>query len=104
MNKRIIMILCAIIFIQNGFAQKENAVYGISKSPVRISLHKKRNILGGTVINATYSSSSISVIAKGAFEYACKLVEECVPTTCPLKVKIDFSSSLPRWRISFCFF
>jgi hypothetical protein len=95
MNKKIIMILCAIIFIQNGFAQKANAVYGISKSPVRISLHKKRNILGGTVINATYSRSSIHVMEKGAFEYACKLVEECVPTTCPLKVKIDFSDSLP---------
>ena len=27
MTKKIIMILCAIIFIQNGFAQEANAVY-----------------------------------------------------------------------------
>ena len=45
MTKKIIMILCAIIFIQNGFAQEANAVYGISKSPVRISLQKNVTFL-----------------------------------------------------------
>lgn len=50
-----------------------------------------REILGGTKINVKYIGSKISLPMKGAFEYACKLWEEKMPTTFPLNITVKFT-------------
>lgn len=67
-------------------------VYSTEKTPLTITLPVERKIYGGTIINVTYKGSQISKTIKGAFEYACKLVEENIPTTFPLNINMEFTS------------
>lgn len=74
------------------FAQNPNKVYISSKSPKKIELPAERLTYGGSIINIEYKGSRISTTIKGAFEYACKLVEECMPTVYPLNISVEFSN------------
>lgn len=94
------MLICALAAVTTLYSQVQpNVVYSSQKSPVHLDIQPSREIAGGTIINADYSSSSsssITVPVKGAFEYACRIVEECIPTTCPLKLKVEFSNAMPE--------
>ena len=85
----ILFIFCAhVVEAQNN----SNAVYVREKTPVKIDLPATRTIYGGTIINVTYKGSRISNTIKGAFEYACKLVEETIPTVYPIRLSVEFSN------------
>jgi len=51
-----------------------------------------RNIAGGTVINVEYVGNGFNDKIKGAFEHACRLWEEKIPTTFPIKLSVKFSN------------
>lgn len=94
MKKYLFSLMNILMLFGNVHAQNPNMVYSSIKTPVSIDLPSVRKAYGGTIIDAVYSGSGFSTQIKGAFEYACKLVEESMPTTCPIKVKVEFSSSL----------
>ena len=50
----------------------------------------KRQIVGGTVIKVKYKGINFSKQAQGAFEYACKIWEEKIPTTLPINITVKF--------------
>ncbi|HCD78166.1 MAG TPA: hypothetical protein DEQ27_07755 [Prevotella sp.] len=78
----------------NVSAQNYNAVYSSDKRVVKICLPAEREIYGGTIIKAIYTKTDFNAQEMGAFEYACKLVEECMPTTCPINIKVEFSDAI----------
>lgn len=76
-----------------GFAQKNpNIVYASDNSKIKLDLPSTRNVYGGTIINVKYKGTRISSTQKGAFEYACKLVEENIPTTFPINITVGFEN------------
>ena len=76
-----------------GFAQKNpNIVYASDNSKIKLDLPSTRNVYGGTIINVKYKGTRISYTQKGAFEYACKLVEENIPTTFPINITVEFEN------------
>lgn len=88
------LLLAFIIFCAQSVTAQKSAskVYVSSKAPVKINLPEDRELYGGTIINVTYKGSRFSNTIKGAFEYACKLVEENVPTTFPINISVEFSN------------
>lgn len=93
MRKLFFTLSILFIGLSNVFSQKNpNMVYSTEKTPLTITLPVERKIYGGTIINVTYKGSQISKTIKGAFEYACKLVEENIPTTFPLNINMEFTS------------
>ena len=75
-----------------GHAQNPNRVYVSSGTPLKIGLSSERKVYGGTIINVTYQGSKFSSpTVKGAFEYACKLVEDAIPTTYPINITVKFT-------------
>lgn len=91
--KNLLFSILIFLSVTNVFAQKNpNMVYAVEKTPVSIALPSNRNVYGGTIINVTYKGSHISNTIKGAFEYACKLVEENIPTTFPLNITMEFAN------------
>lgn len=62
------------------------------KLPLQINAPTDREIIGGTIINVTYEGSRISNTLKGAFEYACRLMEERMPTIYPLNIKVQIAN------------
>ena len=82
-----------LLLTQVLVAQKSpNKVYCVEKKAQNIDLPTDRNVYGGTIIRVSYKGSRISDTQKGAFEYACKLVEEAIPTTYPIKLSVEFSN------------
>ena len=94
MRRITFFIVFLYLSIQFGYGQNPNCVYGKTKGTVTIDLPSKRTIYGGTVFNVTYNGSAVSPSMKGAFEYACKLVEEVMPTTYSINVTVEFSNNL----------
>lgn len=79
--------------ISGVYAQyNPNSVYASEKSPIKIEAPSNREILGGTIINVTYEGPRISNTLKGAFEYACRLMEERMPTIYPLNIKVQIAN------------
>ena len=88
--KKLTFILLFFINAILVFSQNPNMVYSISQNAYSIALPQPRTLYGGTIINVTYAGTGFSKTAQGAFEYACKLVEEQLPTTFPLNIKVEF--------------
>lgn len=92
--KRKTMILTLMLSCVSGvYAQNNpNNVYVSGKTPLQINAPTDREIIGGTIINVTYEGSRISNTLKGAFEYACRLMEERMPTIYPLNIKVQIAN------------
>ena len=90
MKKMIMLVVMSALLGWAAYAQKPNGVYAISGTPLKINETTSRTVCGGTIINVTYKGSKFSPSIKGAFEYACKLVEDAIPTTFPLNVSVSF--------------
>lgn len=90
--KTLILSLAVLLLPVPFYAQNPNMVYGSTKSPCTIDLPAVRYLYGGTIINVTYTGSQISYEKQSAFEYACKIVEEAIPTTYPLNISVEFCS------------
>lgn len=54
-------------------------------------LQIKRQIAGGTVFKVNYDSN-VPIRLKGAFEYACHILEEYIPTCTPITVSVGWKS------------
>lgn len=73
-------------------------VYSVDETPVIVPKPSARKVIGGTVISVIYDESNkINESIKGAFERACRIWEENIPTTLPiiLEVKISRNSNSP---------
>lgn len=75
--------MCLVTLSSNA-QNVSNGIYSSDEDVVTL-LEKPgfRKIYGGTIINVNYEGSGISSTMKGAFEYACRLWEENIPTTYP---------------------
>ncbi len=92
MKTKLLSLMCLATlssYAQNG----SNGVYSSNGSTVTI-LEKPglRKVYGGTIINVSYEGSGISSTMKGAFEHACRLWEENIPTTYPLNITVRFAN------------
>lgn len=76
----------------SSYCQNPNSVYSSTKPSVRLALPNSRTIKGGTVFLIEYDGSGYSKDSEGAFEYACKIIEEKIPTTFPIRVKAQFGN------------
>lgn len=82
-----------LLLAATGYAQKDfMRVYGTDKTACRIDLPAVRKVYGGTIIKTTFRTFGLKQEFKGAFEYACKLVEECVPTAYPLNISVSMAN------------
>ena len=71
-------------------------IYPATNPPITSPLPIERSFVGGTTITATYAGGNISKTMEGAFEYACRLWEERIPTTLPLRFKVQVASLGPN--------
>lgn len=67
-------------------------IYAATTTPVISTLPSERCSVGGTTITADYVGGNITKTMEGAFEYACRLWEERIPTTLPLRIKVQVAS------------
>lgn len=83
--------MCLVTLLSNA-QNVSNGIYSSDEDVVTL-LEKPgfRKIYGGTIINVNYEGSGISSTMKGAFEYACRLWEENIPTTYPLNITVKFA-------------
>ena len=91
--KRIIALLvvqcfCTVIFAQFG----SKGVYSTNRQAVVLDNDSTRKIYGGTVIIPTYVGSGFNSTIRNAFDYACKIWEEQIPTIYPLNIEVRMAS------------
>lgn len=72
-------------------------VYAVEENPIVAPKPLVRNIVGGTLINVNYVGSGINDTFKGAFERACKIWEENIPTTLPIKLNVAIGRTTDPW-------
>ena len=72
-----------------------NGVYSTTESrPTVLEKPTSREIMGGTVIRVNFDeTNAISATQKGAFEYACRIWEENIPTTFHYRKVRDIAKS-----------
>lgn len=72
-----------------------NSIYSSNSGIIKV-LEKpsSRKVYGGTVINVNYVGNKISSTVKGAFEHACRIWEENIPTAYPINLTVEFSNTL----------
>lgn len=92
MKRKYLLAISLALFLGSWVhAQEAIKVYASSGTPFKIGLSSERKVYGGTKINVTYKGSVFFPYAKGAFEYACKLVEDAIPTTYPINITVKFT-------------
>lgn len=80
------MPLCILAQSSNGiFTSNNQAVILLEKT-------ESRKVYGGTIINVTYEGDKISSTVKGAFDHACRIWEENIPTAYPINITVKFSN------------
>lgn len=92
MNKKHLLSIFFAFLGTWACAQSPVRVYKSATSPLKVEPSANREVCGGTIINVTYQGSKISPYVKGAFEYACKLVEDVIPTTYPINIAVRFTN------------
>ena len=71
---------------------QENISYGFDEYIEKCTnIPTVRNINGGTIFNVTYGDGW-TLEMKGAFEYACKIWEENLPTCLPINIKAEIGT------------
>ena len=94
MKRKYLLAISLALFLGSwAHAQEAIKVYASSSgTSFKIGESAEREVCGGTIINVIYKDEeSVSPTIKGAFEYACKLVEDAIPTTYPINIKVDFA-------------
>lgn len=107
MNKRITTIITATTVVLSLWGQ-ENTIESesyISNETIskNITLPLVRNVYGGTKILVTYTGNWTNEMI-GAFEYACRIWEEALPTTFPIRIEAvldDKATSSQLSKISY---
>lgn len=75
------------------YSQNPNYVYSNTNTTAkRIPLPSNREVHGGTIIKPIYLGTGFSEEKKGALEYAIKIIEEVIPTTCPINIQFEFGN------------
>ena len=94
-RKHLLVILLALFLGSWAQAHEAINVYASSSgTSFKIGESAEREVCGGTKINVTYKGSGFFPYAKGAFEYACKLVEDAIPTTYPINIVVEFTNNI----------
>lgn len=92
MNCKSVILTVAVSLQLNANAQNVSSLVFSSDGETFMvpECTEKRQIVGGTVIRVKYKGVNCSKQAQGAFEYACKLWEEKIPTTLPINITVKF--------------
>ncbi len=101
--KRILILTIVLAASMAALAQSygANGLYGISGTPVVLANKTDRNVYGGTIINVTYQGSGFNSTIRNAFQYACKLWEEQIPTTFPLNITVRMAPLIGNNTLAF---
>ena len=91
MKKILISAIISTLFCTPHAAEYQGNVLSTMYSNEVNDVPAIRNLNGGTVIIPIFDETCPEVM-KSAFSYACKIVEDYMPPTLPLKVKVT-------WRI-----
>lgn len=94
MKRKYLLAISLALFLGSwAHAQEAIKVYASSSgTSFKIGESAEREVCGGTIINVIYKDEeSVSPTIKGAFEYACKLVEDAIPTTYPINIVVKFT-------------
>lgn len=86
--KKLIFLLISMFLCMNMIAQEKFEVYSYASDDyigVSTNFPVVRNLIGGSVFNVTYEGDW-SEDMKGAFEHACKIWEENIPTSLPINI------------------
>ncbi len=93
MRKTFFICMCMFCTILNA-QNNSTCIFALDDTPMTI-LEKTdmRSIAGGTIINVDYDDGDgkITNTMKGAFEHACRLWEEKIPTTYPIRLSVKLS-------------
>lgn len=92
--KRTVLLLGCLLSMGLYAQTSPNGVYSTTESrPTVLEKPTSREIMGGTVIRVNFDeTNAISATQKGAFEYACRIWEENIPTTFPINITVKFGT------------
>ena len=82
----ILLMLCLCVGVHAQYGSK--GVYATNKQPFVLNSNPNRDILGGSIIIPRYVGSGFNSTIRNAFDYACKIWEEQIPTTYPLNIEV----------------
>lgn len=93
--KKVFAIVLFIFLNVNLFAQNYSNYLFPSNDGEFCLLENRgsRKIVGGTVFRTKFVGSGFTKQRQGAFEYACKLWEEKLPTTLPINITVNFDKN-----------
>lgn len=92
--KRTVLLLGCLLSMGLYAQTSPNGVYSTTETrPAVLEKPASREIMGGTVIRVNFDeTNAISATQKGAFEYACRIWEENIPTTFPINITVKFGT------------
>ena len=92
--KRTVLLLGCLLSMGLYAQTSPNGVYSTTEPrPTVLEKPASREIMGGTVICVNFDeTNAISATQKGAFEYACRIWEENIPTTFPINITVKFGT------------
>lgn len=92
--KRTVLLLGCLLSMGLYAQTSPNGVYSTTEPrPTVLEKPASREIMGGTVIRVNFDeTNAISATQKGAFEYACRIWEENIPTTFPINITVKFGT------------
>lgn len=88
----VLFMQCFCTSIMGQYGSK--GVYTTNRQSVVLDNKTSRNIYGGTVIKPTFFGSNFNPTIRNAFDYACKIWEEQIPTIYPLNIEVRIASLL----------
>lgn len=93
MNKKTIIYLMLFLTIGIQAQTGTNGIYSSNSDPtINVVNPTIRKVVGGTIFNVKYEGSHFNSTIKSAFEHACKIWEEKIPSTYPINLTVKFAS------------
>ena len=101
--KRSLLILLAGFTCQIASAQYGvNGIYASSSNSQVVVLENlgTRDVLGGTIIKPTFVGTAFTPTIRNAFNYACRLWEEKIPTAYPINISVRMEHLLDNTALA----
>lgn len=98
---------CLLLFVMGVVCQIADAQYGAngiysSNSPSTVVLENTaiREVRGGTIIKPKFEGSGFTPTIRNAFNHACRIWEEKIPTTFPLNITVRMEHLLDNTALA----
>ena len=89
MGKILLMVVLLGVSIQNYAQYGTRGVYSSESNPIIVAEETEiRDVVGGTVIIPEFQGSNFNSTIRNAFQRACRIWEEKIPTAYPLRIMV----------------